>query len=436
VLHRIPDVILLKAEKKHIFIELFRLADVITYRRATSRETTYESSRPASGGLGCCLPIQTEGRIAVNTDMKGMAQGLLVVLLNVNLCPVVSADSGDALQTSAPHPVQSLMQSQPHPLQSQARPMRSRLRAQAELPETVEKSPVVIWSDGTRMVGDVYRPAGLSKDEKLPAIIFCNGTGGTKDGTGSRLGPMFAQHGFIFLSFDYRGWGTSDSKLMLVDQMPALDANGEALARVKPIRWQMDFADQTYDIRSAISFFVGEPNVDPNRIGIMGSSYGGGLVTWVAANDPRVKCLVAQVPGMAAGRTAAALKASYALATKQARGETEPVPMETGKLTGKMEKFAQMRRNPAKGIGFSPIESADKISAPTLIVVAEKDELIDNDANGKAVYDIVKSKGSVPVAYHVIKDIGHFDVYNKGMPEAFALELKWYEEHLKDKAAG
>jgi dipeptidyl aminopeptidase/acylaminoacyl peptidase len=134
---------------------------------------------------------------------------------------------------------------------------------------------------------------------------------------------------------------------------------------------------------------------------------------------------------MAGGRQAAALKASYVLSTKQARGETEPVPIETGKLTGNMERFSQMRRNPAKSIGYSPVEAADKIDIPMLIVVAENDELVNNEANGKRVFDIIKARGNIPVAYHVIKNIGHFDVYGKGMHEAFELELQWYQQHLK-----
>ena len=35
--------------------------------------------------------------------------------------------------------------------------------------------------------------------------------------------------------------------------------------------------------------------MDPTRIGLWGSSYGGGLVTWMAAHDERVKCVVSQV---------------------------------------------------------------------------------------------------------------------------------------------
>jgi acetyl esterase/lipase len=45
--------------------------------------------------------------------------------------------------------------------------------------------PVTIWSDGTRMAGDLYVPADLKPGEKRPAILFCAGTGGTKKGNGA-----------------------------------------------------------------------------------------------------------------------------------------------------------------------------------------------------------------------------------------------------------
>ena len=76
-----------------------------------------------------------------------------------------------------------------------------------ELPADVEKRSVTIWSDGTKMAGDLYLPKDRKPDEKIPAVIFCAGTGGTKKGSPVRLGPRFAQAGFAFLGFDYRGWG-------------------------------------------------------------------------------------------------------------------------------------------------------------------------------------------------------------------------------------
>lgn len=292
-----------------------------------------------------------------------------------------------------------------------------------------EVRAVTIWSDGTRMAGDLYVPKDLKDGEKRAAILFCAGTGGTKKNNGALYGARFAREGFVVLAFDYRGWGESDSKLMLTEPMPKPDEKGEVTVKARPIRWQMDLADQTFDIRSALSFLAGGPCVDAGRIGIFGTSYGGGLVTWVAGNDARVKCVVAQVPGMGGGRGPAAIKYASDLAVKQARGETEPVPFETGKLTGKMATYAQMRANPAKGIGYSAIEAAAKIKAPTMILVAEKEELMKNDENGKRVFDIVQNN-QVPAEYHVLPGITHYGVYRAAFGDATQLAAAWFAKYL------
>jgi len=72
-------------------------------------------------------------------------------------------------------------------------------------------------------------------------------------------------------------------------------------------------------------------------------------------------------------------KYAYDLAIKQARGETEPVPVETGKLTGALAVYKEMRWNPVKTLGFSAAEASAKITVPALFVVAEKEELANND---------------------------------------------------------
>jgi uncharacterized protein len=303
--------------------------------------------------------------------------------------------------------------------------------AKKSLPEGAVKKAVTIYSDGTKMVGDLYLPAGLTKSDRRPAVIFCAGTAGTRKGTPQQLAPRFLEAGFVFLAFDYRGWGDSDGKLLAVEPAPKPDEKGEVTVKARVVRWQMDFADQVQDIRSAIAFLAGEPGVDAERIGIMGSSYGGGLVTWVAANDARVKCAVAQVPGMGGGRGPAYEKRTNELQTKQARGETEPVPFETGKPSGAMARYAQIRYNPAKGIGYDAIEAAAKVKAPMLLVLAEKEELMDNKLNGEKVYEIIKAKKDVPVALHVVKGITHYGIYKEGFDEATKLELEWFAKHLK-----
>jgi uncharacterized protein len=282
------------------------------------------------------------------------------------------------------------------------------------------------------MAGDLYVPKNLKDGEKRAAILFCAGTGGTKKNNGALYGKRFVKDGFVVLAFDYRGWGESDCKLMMTEPMPKPDEKGEVTVKAKPVRWQMDLADQTLDIRCALSFLSGEASVDATRIGIFGTSYGGGLVM-LAGSDPRVKCVVAQVPGMGGGRPPAALKYAYDLSVKQARGETEPVPFETGKLGGKMAAYAQMRTNPAKGIGYSPVEAASKITAPTLISVAEKEELMSNDENGKKAFESLQ-KNNVPSEYHVLPGISHYGVYREKFDDATKLAADWFREHLNARS--
>lgn len=298
----------------------------------------------------------------------------------------------------------------------------------AQEPEA-EIRHVTIWSDGTRMAGDLYVPRDLKEGEKRATVLFCAGTGGVKKGNGALYANRFVKEGFVVLAFDYRGWGESDCKLTLPEPMPKVDADGTVTVKAKPVRWQMDMADQTLDIRCAISFLMGEPCVDSERIGLFGTSYGGGLVVWVAGNDPRVKCVVSQVPGMGGGRPQTAQKYANDLAVKQARGETEPVPIETGKLGGKMAAYAQMRTNPAKGLGYNAIEAASKITVPTMILVAEKEDLMSNDENGSRAFQALQ-KNFVKSEYHVLEGIGHYGVYKAKFEEATKLAADWFHLHL------
>ena len=308
-------------------------------------------------------------------------------------------------------------------------PAPARRPAPAAIPDDVERRSVKIWSEGTRMAAFLYLPKNRKPDDKLPAVVICAGTGGVKEHTGGRLGPILAQHGYIALAFDYRGWGESDSRLMSIEPQPKLNEQHEMTIKVKALRGQMSYAEQTEDIRAAVSFIIGEPGVAPERVGLWGTSYGGGLVVWATGNDPRVKCLAAQVPGMGAGPGPAALKYAYDLATKQARGETEPVPVETGKLTGALARYTTMRRNPVKSIGFSALEASAKIAVPSLFVVAEKEELSGNDVVERVHQDLVKR--GVASAFHVIKGITHYGVYAEGFDEATRVELEWFDRHLK-----
>ena len=105
---------------------------------------------------------------------------------------------------------------------------------------------------------------------------MAHGVGATKDMFLEPIARRFADAGFAVLLFDYRSFGTS---------------GGEPRQRVFP-------RDQIEDYRSALTWLSLQPQVDPDRLGIWGTSFGGGTVLHVAAFEPRVKAVVSQVGAM------------------------------------------------------------------------------------------------------------------------------------------
>ena len=84
----------------------------------------------------------------------------------------------------------------------------------------------------------------------------------------------FARAGFVSLVFDYRHWG---------------DSEGEPRNQLFPL-------DEVEDVRNAITWTAGQPEVDPSRVSLWGTSFGGGIAVYTATFDRRVKAVVAQVP--------------------------------------------------------------------------------------------------------------------------------------------
>jgi fermentation-respiration switch protein FrsA (DUF1100 family) len=84
----------------------------------------------------------------------------------------------------------------------------------------------------------------------------------------------FIRHGLACVVFDYRSFGASDG-------LPRQHLDGPA---------------QVEDCRNAISLAETLPNVDRERLGLWGTSLGGGHALIVAAMDSRIKCTVSIFP--------------------------------------------------------------------------------------------------------------------------------------------
>jgi uncharacterized protein len=293
-----------------------------------------------------------------------------------------------------------------------------------KVPENIDFRTAKIISEGTRLHAELFS-LKTNAGKALPTIIMAHGWGGTA--ANFRWDALqLAAAGYLVVTFDYRGWGQSDGRIVLAAQ-PEKKEGRRFTAEVQELREYVDPIEQTTDWFTVINWAMGEAAVDKNRIGLRGSSYSGGHVFYVAARDPRVKALVSQVGAfdsrwVVTGATES--KTTYDEATKRARGELgypEPRAKVVGNLIG-----APIRD---KLLHYVPADEAAKVKdCAALFIVAEKEELFDNKDHAKLAYD--RMTGSKK-KYVSIPNIQHYGIYSQQRQQAIQLAIEWFNEYLK-----
>jgi len=121
------------------------------------------------------------------------------------------------------------------------------------------------------LTADLIKPAEIKTP--LPALIFVHGWRSNRSGNSNRA-EQISKLGFICLAIDLRGHGDSDGLI-------------EEFSR----------ADHIEDIKSAYKYLSNLPEVDENKIGIIGASYGGYLAA-VSLNYLKFNKIVLRVPAL------------------------------------------------------------------------------------------------------------------------------------------
>jgi uncharacterized protein len=127
-------------------------------------------------------------------------------------------------------------------------------------------------ADDVTLRGWFYPAKGVVSP--APVVVMVHGLTAVKEMHLDDYAECFFRAGLNVLAYDHRNFGASD---------------GASRQDIDPIT-------QARDLRHAITYVTGREDVDPDRVGIWGSSHGGGLVLSVAAVDRRVRAVVAQVP--------------------------------------------------------------------------------------------------------------------------------------------
>ncbi len=139
------------------------------------------------------------------------------------------------------------------------------------------------------IAADLYRPRGVDRRHRAPAILTTNGFGGAKDDSNQRgIGKGFAQEGYVVLSYSGLGFGGSSCKIYLDN--PAYDGKaGKQLVSV------LNGSKRAFDEKTGKGFrvrFVAHERPGDPRVGMVGGSYGGQIQYAVAKQDPRVDALI------------------------------------------------------------------------------------------------------------------------------------------------
>lgn len=291
-------------------------------------------------------------------------------------------------------------------------------------------------SEGTACAGWLYLPKDVKNP--VPGIVMAHGIAAVKEMLDvPAFAEAFAQAGFAVLLFDYRYWGASD---------------GEPRHQVYPM-------EQIEDFRNAISWLARHPAVDPVSIGVWGTSFAGGHALHLGAFEPRIKCVVSQVPAVDLLRNLQQVSPPQALAGMRAAfaedrrrryegeaGANLPVVAPDGEpclLPGeknRLQRERELKHLPSLGnhitlasleklLEYAPGLTADRISVPLLMVVVEDDELTPPDLAFEAFARAPEPKSLLKLTG------GHYVAYRsdsaEGFDKASRAALDWFQRHLR-----
>lgn len=274
----------------------------------------------------------------------------------------------------------------------------------------------------------VYRPACPGPH---PMIVMGHGLGSVRQMRIPAYAERFVAAGYACLLFDYRHFGGSGGTP----------------------RQLLDIDRQLQDWTSAVAFARTQTDVDPDRIVVWGTSFGGGHVLVTAARDPRIAAVIAQCPfvdGWASALTANPVSAAKvtSLAFLDLIGARLGRPPVMVASAGRPREAALMAAPDCydgylqlvpEGVPFEnqvaarfgwlvtlrrPIKDVAKIAAPTFFAICENDTVAPAAAAQKAA-------AATPRGEAKLYNVGHFDIYvGDAFEKAVVDQLDFLERHV------
>jgi uncharacterized protein len=303
-------------------------------------------------------------------------------------------------------------------------------------PPLPERGDVSFESGGETCVAWHFTGEGnaFATERGRPCVVMAHGVGGTRDSGLEPFAEAFAEAGLDVLLFDYRNFGAS---------------TGEPRQLGWPPRHREDY-------RAAVAFARGLDGVDPQQIILWGSSWSGGHVVYVAADDPRIAAVISQTPDLDGLRTLREI-ARYAdwgqllrinieslkdvLGAIRRRGPLMmPIVAEPGQVAAMASEDAKPGYLRIAGPSWRneiiarcvlarwtnrPITKMDKLRCPILVQIADRDQVAPPPGARAAAW---RAKGRVEVREY---PSAHFDIYvGEWRERSIADQLHFLRRHL------
>jgi dienelactone hydrolase len=295
-----------------------------------------------------------------------------------------------------------------------------------------------VWfnSGSDRISAWLYRPAG---DGDAPLLVMAHGLGAVRTMRLDAYAERFCAAGYACLVFDYRNFGDSEGTP----------------------RQLIDIRMQLQDWTVAVAYARTLPGIDPDRIGLWGTSFSGGHVIATAARLPGIAAVVSQCPftdSIASLGTLTPLISARitAMATRDligARFGAPPVMVRTAGNPGEVALMnapdvypgylklvpddTELRNEVAARIGvtilpYRPGRLAAKVPCPILFCICETDSVAPSGPTRR--YAATAPRGEVKLYPE-----GHFGIYvGDAFERVIADQLEFLSRHLAtgDDAVG
>ncbi len=285
------------------------------------------------------------------------------------------------------------------------------------------QTAVTFPSAGMKLSGVVHVPDDVRPGERQPAFMVLHGFGSNKSSS-NVMEPtkILNGMGYVVLRFDMRGCGESEGE-----------------------RGNLICLEQVEDTSSALTFLAKHPAVDPDRIAVVGSSFGGAVAVYTGGVDPRVAAVISnggwgdgerkfrgQHPGaeawkkftdmLAKGR---GYRAKFGKPLMVPRYDIVPIPphLRTNLAQNSIHEFTS--ETAQSMYDFRADDVVGKIAPrPLLLLHSSNDSVTPTEQS----IEMFKRAGH-PTELHLIADVDHF-MFAEGNKRVWDLVRNWLNDYF------